>query len=142
MFTTLSIYLFIHIEYIYIYIYIDTNSEQSTPSTSDTNGEVGSKIKSERERKLLDTTTRLFVLAMTSLLSSIFYQIAFGIAIMEEFTGTDTHNALYYFSFTWGIDNTINVICLFFSTSFAKAYYHKLCCCDICCLKIVQKIMS
>ena len=68
------------------------NREHRTPTTSDTNDEVGSKTTSEREKKLSDTTTRLFVLALVSLLSSIFYQIVFAIIVMEEeleeFTGS------------------------------------------------------
>ena len=41
------------------------------------------------EKKLLEITTRIFVLAMISLLSSIFYQIVFVVAISDEFTGTN-----------------------------------------------------
>lgn len=119
----------------------DGNTENKETAETAENVENVENGWSDREKKLLNTTTRLFVLSSFSLLSSIFYQIVFGIAIIEEFTGTDIHNALYYFSFTWGIDNAINVICLFLSFSFSKAYYYKLCKCDICCLKLIQKLI-
>ena len=49
-----------------------------------------------KEQELVRTVTRLFVCAMVSFCSSVFYQLLFGIAITEEFYGSHTHTAFYY----------------------------------------------
>mmetsp|Transcript_73442 Transcript_73442/g.117055 ORF Transcript_73442/g.117055 Transcript_73442/m.117055 type:complete len:349 (+) Transcript_73442:27-1073(+) len=92
-----------------------------------------------QEAELLQTATRLFVLGMVSFASSILYQILFGVSILEEFTGSHAHTALYYFTFTWNVDSTLNVLCLYLSLPVGKNLYRKLCRCDACCLKLVQK---
>lgn len=77
---------------------------------------------------------------MVSFVSSIFYQLLFAISILEEFEGTHGHNALYYFSFTWSVDSTLNVICLYLSLSVGKTMYYRLCKCDACCFKCIQNM--
>eukprot|EP01084_Bolivina_argentea_P199043 340647_1 len=116
-----------------------SGSNISKETSTDVNDD--KKIR-DRQKMLQETTTRLFVLAMIGLLSSIFYQMVFGIAMTEEFYGKDLHTVLYYFSFTWGLDNLTNVICLCLSFSFMKPYYYKVCCCDKCCLNMLQKITA
>eukprot|EP01084_Bolivina_argentea_P034288 63449_1 len=94
------------------------------------------------ENELVRTATRLFVVFIVSFISSIFYQLMFGIAITEEFYGTHTHTALYYFTFTWNIDSTINVVCLFLSLSIGKTAYYDVCRCDGCCFRCIQKLTA
>eukprot|EP00483_Globobulimina_turgida_P012391 UN12414 len=51
---------------------------------------------SERQKNLIKTATRVFVLAMVSLCSSMFYQLLFGIAITEELYGSQIHTEFEY----------------------------------------------
>eukprot|EP01083_Nonionella_stella_P047582 127378_1 len=100
---------------------------------------LGDSRPNEGQKEILVMTTRIFTLAMVSLISSIFYQIVFAVAITGEFSETDGHLAMYYFTFTWNIDNAFNVYCLFLSLPFAKQQYDKVCaCCDSQCLKCVE----
>eukprot|EP00486_Rosalina_sp_Unknown_P008227 CAMPEP_0201592964 /NCGR_PEP_ID=MMETSP0190_2-20130828/190703_1 /ASSEMBLY_ACC=CAM_ASM_000263 /TAXON_ID=37353 /ORGANISM="Rosalina sp." /LENGTH=102 /DNA_ID=CAMNT_0048051947 /DNA_START=771 /DNA_END=1076 /DNA_ORIENTATION=+ len=79
---------------------IATSGDETSPSSKADAGDGGWDAKQE---ELVKTATRLFVVAMVSFVSSIFYQLLFAIAILEEFEGTGTHGhtVLYYFSFTW-----------------------------------------
>eukprot|EP01083_Nonionella_stella_P216011 776987_1 len=91
------------------------------------------------QKQIVFATARIFTLAMISLLSSLFYQLIFGIAITGEFSATDAHLTMYYFTFTWNVDSAINVYCLYLSMAFAKKHYEKRCgFCDLQCLKCIQ----
>lgn len=96
------------------------------------------ELDGQRENKLVKRATQVFVLAIISLSSSIFYQFFFAIALSEEFYDSHTHTAFYYFSFTWNVDSTLNVICLFLSLTFGTKWYYKLCKCDACCYNYIE----
>eukprot|EP01084_Bolivina_argentea_P127277 225118_1 len=123
----------------------ELSGNSRTGASANPNGEVQTVVTTEpsdRQENLVKTATRVFVLAMISLFSSIFYQLLFGIAITEEFYGSHVHTAFYYFSFTWNVDSTLNVICLYLSMAFAKGSYYKICKCDGCCYECIKKMTT
>eukprot|EP01083_Nonionella_stella_P177386 623301_1 len=96
--------------------------------------------RSSRQNNLIEITTRIALCCMISLISSLFIQFVW--IIMEE-----TENwGLLFFSYWWGLDAMVNMLCVYFSMAFAKEHYMKVCgdClkCHKCCLWCVVKLAS
>eukprot|EP01084_Bolivina_argentea_P161724 281511_1 len=129
---------------------ITGDNEDKTANVTETAEIAGTSPKDDddnqgwdtKQEELIETSTRLFVTAFISFASSIFYQLLFGIAITEEFYGTHGHTALYYFSFTWNVDSTLNVICLFLSLSIGKKMYYGMCKCHECCFNCIKNMTT
>eukprot|EP01083_Nonionella_stella_P120685 361852_1 len=120
----------------------ETRTEGLAPTKTDSNS---------RLKHLLDSTTKLMLLGAISLVSSIVYQLIFAISLTEWFgyseKGTDVHIALWYTSYTWSLDNFINIICLYLTlpSPITHKYYEKWCesgfKCHPCCLQRVKSIV-
>eukprot|EP01084_Bolivina_argentea_P023711 44281_1 len=66
---------------------------------------------------------RLSILAIISLLTSMIYQILFVITLHPEWSNSAHVTNVSYFTFSWALDNTINITCLYFSQPYSKNKY-------------------
>eukprot|EP00483_Globobulimina_turgida_P010337 UN10357 len=90
-------------------------------------------IWNEKQMQILNTGTRLALLSVISLSSGFIYQFLWILSIALGTLGN--------FSYTWGIDTVINIVCIYLSFEFAVKEYDILCmkCCHChnCCFKCV-----
>ena len=96
-----------------------TNSKKSFSLRKVSMSEMG-EIK---QLKLLQTTTKIALLVLVSLFSSFLYQFIWVISLSSEH-GNDF---FYTFPYTWGVDDAVNIICLYFSYNFAQRNYERVC---------------
>eukprot|EP01083_Nonionella_stella_P027629 76103_1 len=112
----------------------------SLRSTSGVTSEERRKKRSSRQMNLIEVTTRIALTCMVSLLSSLLMQFMW--IVMEE---TENYHLLF-FSYFWGLDGTVNMLCVYFSMAFAKEHYMKVCgdClrCHHCCLWCVMRLVG
>ena len=92
-----------------------TRSKSTTKRTSHT--------ANHKQLRLLDTATKLTVLMMISLISSFVYTFIWVISVGLRHQSFE----LYMFQYSWGIDTSINCICLYLSYFFANYGYRKIC---------------
>merc|ERR1712228_108014 len=89
-----------------------------------------------KQKQILNTGTRLALLSVIGLLSAFIYQFLWIFSLK--------FNAVNDFSYTWGIDTCINIICIYLSFHFSEREYNILCtkCCHChgCCLQGIGRI--
>ena len=90
----------------------------------------------EKQIQILNTGTRLALLSVVSLSSGFVYQFLCFLSVALDRLGN--------FSYSWGIDTVINIVCIYLSFQFAEKEYNILCskCCHChgCCLKCIEKM--
>eukprot|EP01083_Nonionella_stella_P307388 1080138_1 len=91
-------------------------------------------IWNAQQMQILNTGTRLALLSLISLCSGFVYQTLWIISVRIDDVG--------HFTYTWGIDTVINIVCIYLSFHFAVVEYDILCskCCHChgCCLRYVD----
>jgi len=92
-------------------------------------------VWNEKQKQILNTGTRLALLSVIGLSSAFIYQFLWILSVRLDVLGV--------FSYTWGIDTCINIICIYLSFQFPETnkLYNiictKCCLCHGCCLKCV-----
>lgn len=104
-------------------------------------GGKGKKTKDEivwndKQRHILNKGTRLALLSVIALSSGLVYQFLWLYSIAADELGN--------FSYSWGIDTVIGIVCIYLSFGFAEKEYNMICakCCHChgCCLKCMTQM--
>jgi len=93
-------------------------------------------VWNDKQRHILNKGTRLALLSVIALSSGLVYQFIWLYSLIM--------NRLGSYSYTWGIDAVIAIICIYLSFGFAEKEYKMICgkCCHChgCCLKCMTSI--